>query len=368
MKFTAKQEDLAERIALASRAASPAGGLFALSGVHVAAEDGTVVFTGSDLDQTVRARISADVESPGAAVVPARLLADIIRVMPSGVTTVTEGEGEIGITAGRTNFSVRLMDAEQYPKLNDETGDGVELPAAELAAAFQRVAKAAGTDDTRPLLTGVRFEPTEDGLRLVATDSYRLALNEVAGVQMLGTDQSIIVPARSLADVARLMRGHDHVVVQMGERHIAFSVESDERWTRLSCRLIEGDFPAYAPLIAGKDNFRMSVSISELAETTRRLDMIAKDGSAQVRITAHSDRADMTAISQDIGSGAESVDADFDGEDGLEVSYNPKFLLDGLDSFSGDTVEIWDIDPLKPSLLKSEGTPGFLYLIMPVRV
>ena len=372
MKFSVGKDDIAERAALASRiTSSSGGGLFVLTGTHIAADKDGVVFTGSDLDQTVRARIAADVEEPGVAVLPARLFTDIIRSLPAGPVTIATNDDEVAVSSGRANFSIRALPAADYPKLGDETdelGEAVELPAADLTAAFHQVARAASNDDARPILTGVRFEATKEGLRLVATDSYRLALRDIAGVKMLESEQSIIVPARGLNEAARLMRGHEKVMIQMGERHIVFAVEDDTQRTQLSCRLIAGDFPAYAPLVDGKDNYRMAVDASELAEVTKRLDMIAKGANAPVRMTVHADRADMTATSHDVGSGAESIDVDFNGEtEGLEVAYNPTYLLDGLDAINGETAELWDMDPFKPSLMKSPDDPAFIYLIMPVR-
>ena len=159
---------------------------------------------GTDLDLTVHASTEAIGIADGVCVAPARLLADIVRSLEPGAVTI-EAEGEkVEIGAARSRFSLRTFPVDDFPSLPEPPTPATFLPAGSWPSALRQVVRAASSDDARPLLTGVLIAAEGSGVRLVATDSYRLAMRDIDGSDALAGAAQILVPARALAELQRL--------------------------------------------------------------------------------------------------------------------------------------------------------------------
>lgn len=364
MKFRCERDTLADAIGSAGRAVSTRGGaLPVLSGIEVTAREGTVELVGSDLELTVRLVVPADVDAQGTAVVPARLFGEIVRNLEAGPVNVAVVDDDAHIEAGRSAFSVRLLPAGDFPELAPVEGASATLDASALAEALRQVVPAASRDDARPILTGVLLAATRAGLRLVATDSYRLAVRDLAGVSMLPEGQQVLVGAKALAEVQRLLTG-DEISVTLSERDVSFRVGPAE----VSTRLIEGDFPNYEQLIPSGYPNRLTVGRDALDAAVKRVRLVSQGrDAAPVRVSMAPDRLELSAIAQEVGEAREVLEAKFEGTE-LTVAFNPEFLLDGIHAVGGDEVVLETIDPLKPATLRAVDDSDYLYLLMPVRI
>jgi DNA polymerase-3 subunit beta len=332
-----------------------------LSGVRAELSGDRLTLTGSDLDLTISVAITVNGESDGVAVVPAKLASDIVRSLEPGAVTFELADDEARITSGRSDFSLRLIPADEFPHLAEPAGDAVTLSAADFAAALHQVVPAASADDSRPILTGVLLAAEEAGLRLVATDSYRLAVRDLPGTSVLAEGQSVLVPSRALGELGRLL-GEGEVTLRLGERDASFEIGD----VRLSTRLIEGEFPNYRGLIPASHPNRLTVGREVLLDAVRRVRLMARE-STPVRLVMKPDALELLAVTQDVGQAHEELDAKFDGTE-LTVAFNPEFLIQGAEVTPGDEITLETIDALKPALLRSPDSPDFLYLLMPVRV
>jgi len=368
VKLRIERDALVDQLTLASRGVNVrGGGLFVLTGLHLRADGEGLTVTGTDLDLTVRTQLRTPVETEGETVVPARLLTDIARALPPGEVDIQVDDDEVQITSARAQFSVRTLPTADFPTLPQPTGDDVTVPAGDLAQAFRQVVRAASSDDARPILTGVLMAARGDGLRLVATDSYRLALRDLPEAQVLGPGQQVLVPSRALEELGRILDASKDVTMRLGEREVAFEVSDDAQSAQVTCRLIAGDFPSYEPLIPDSHENRLEVDRAALLDGARRLRLLARDTNAPLRMELRPDSIELTVISQDVGSASEEVDATYEGEQ-TTVAFNPDYLIEGLDAAGGDTVELVRLDALKPAVLRTPGQGEFLYLLMPVRV
>ena len=230
------------------------------------------------------------------------------------------------------------------------------------AAALEQVVKAASIDDSRPILTGVLLAAESDGLRLVATDSYRMAMRDLPGTEVLGRDQTVLVPSRALDVVNRLLGDAASLSIQLGERDAGFAIDD----VRIATRLIEGEFPNYRSLIPDSHPNQLTVDRDTLISALQRVRLLARDATP-VRLAMTSEGLELIAIAQDVGQAHESLDATYTGND-LTVAFNPEYLLDGLEVSPGDEVRLDTVDALKPAILRGVGDEDFLYLLMPVRV
>ena len=204
MKFRCEREALAEALATAGRAATGrTGTLPVLSGLRLELSGDQLTVTGTDLDLTIQLEIAVGGEADGGVVLPARLSSDIVRSLPAGKVEVDVTDDDVKISGGRSQFSVRPLSLDDYPRLSAPASSAVTINAAAFGEALRQVVRAASTDEARPILTGVLLTAENDGLRLVATDSYRLAVRDLPGVSVLGADQKVLVPGRALNGLRR---------------------------------------------------------------------------------------------------------------------------------------------------------------------
>ena len=364
MKFRCERDALAEAISTAQRAvASRGGALPVLSGLRITLSEGNVEFVGSDLELTIRVNTPADVDGTGTVVVPARLLSDIVRAVDSSQVSMEFGGDDAKIIAGRSSFSVRVLTAADFPKLTEVTGSGVRVDSAALAEALRQVVVAASKDEARPILTGVLLAAAPGGLRLVATDSYRLAVRDLQGVTVLDEGQKVLVAAKGLAEVQRLLTDGEIEVV-LSDRDVLFRIGRAE----VTTRLIEGEFPNYEQLIPSGYPNRLTIQREALAEAVKRVRLVSQGRDrSPIRLSLSEDGLELSAIAQEIGEARESVEAKYEGSE-LVVAFDSQFLLDGIDAAAAPEIVLETLDPLKPATLRTADSPDFLYLLMPVRI
>ena len=245
-------------------------------------------------------------------------------------------------------------------------GDEVTVSTADLAAGLKQVVRAASGDDARPILTGVLMSAEDGGLRLVATDSYRLAVRDLPEATVLSEGQKVLVPSRALDELARVLGDSEEVTVRLGEREVSFDVTVDDGAVQVTTRLIEGEFPNYRQLIPSSYPNQLTIGREPLLEAVRRVKLMARD-TTPLRITQKSDCVELMAVTQDVGQAQEEVDAQYNGDE-LTVAFNPDYLIQGLEAAPGDEVVLETLDALKPAVLRSSEGGDFLYLLMPVRV
>lgn len=334
-----------------------------LSGIHLMATEDSLRLTGTDLDLSVQIEIPVSTSDSGVCVIPARLINDIVKALPPGAVTIEADEQEARVSSGRSQFSVRTLDAEEFPRLSNTDDYNATLPGGDLAEALRQVVRAASSDDARPVLTGVLLSAHDAGLRLVATDSYRLAIRDVADANVLQSDQSVLVPSKALDELRRLLTTSEDVKVRLDEQEITFAVGN----VRLTSRLIEGQFPDYRSLVPSNYPNRLRVDRDVLVEAVRRVKLLVRDTTTPVRLALRPDSVELTVVSQEIGQATEEVEAKYEG-DGITVAFNPAYLIDGLESVPAGDVLIEMLEANKPAVLRPDDGDDFLYLIMPVRV
>ena len=363
VKFRCERDVLDRAFSVARRAVSGRSGSHpVLSGLQLELVGNHLTVTGSDGDLTIRVKAEVGGKKDGGVVLSAQLASDIVRSLDAGQVEFSVEDDGATLVAGRSDFSLRTMPTDEYPRFEDPSGDSVNLDAVMVADALDQVVKAASLDDARPILTGVLMAAEEDGLRFVATDSYRLAVRDLPGTEILGRDQTVLVPSRALDAVGRVLGDASSLTIRLGDRDASFIIND----VQIVTRLIEGEFPNYRGLIPDSHPNALVVDRVAFLEAVRRVGIMARDATP-VRLTMSADGLELVAITQDVGQGRETIDAEYSGSD-LTVAFNPDYLLDGLEVSPGDEVRLETVDSLKPAVLRSVGNDHFLYLLMPVRV
>ena len=359
MRIRAERDDLADVLARAGRAVGTRSPLPILQGVLCDVAGGKLTVTGTDNEITVRTVLDVEVTEEGRTVIPAKLAADAVRKLPAGAVTMTANETEVEITGNGPRFNLRAMAVEDYPKIADaDTSGAVEVDGGQLTHALAQVGVAASGDDARPTLTGVLFESNEGALRLVATDSYRLAVKDVPGV---AAEAAKLVPYRALRELTRTV-GSGTMQVALGDRDASFVTDEG----RLTVRVIDATFPNYRQLLPEGHANRLTVDKDALLEAVGRAALVAEDH-IPVRLAMHSGGVELSVIRQEVGEATELLEGDYDGED-MTIAFNTRYLTDGVTAVDDEKVVIETSDPLKPGLIHGADSAEFRYLLMPVRL
>lgn len=359
MRIRAERDDLVDVLSRAGRAVGARTALPILQGLLIEVSGKSMRVTGTDLDVTVRTELEVEVLAGGTTVAPARLATEAVRKLPPGAVTLQAEGGEIEISGGGPVFRFREFSAADFPKLGEPALKGaVGVDGAAFVDAVSQVSVAASNDDARPVLTGVFFETEEGRLRLVATDSYRLAVRDVPAVE---ASLAGLVPVRALKELTRTVSA-GKLQVAVGDREAAFASDRGV----LTARLIEGSFPNYRQLIPASYPNRLTIARQALLEAIDRASLVAEDH-IPIRITLQKGGIELSVTRQDVGGETEHVESDYRGEE-MTIAFNSKYLNDGVTAVGEEMIVLDVLDPLKPGVLRGAEGGDFLYLLMPVRL
>jgi DNA polymerase-3 subunit beta len=361
VKLRCDRDDLSEALQTVQRGVSSRPGIPALTGVLLEAATDSLTLTTTDLEVSARLTLPVQVQEDGVALIPARLLADMVKSLPPAPVELDADQSQARIQCGAFEGTVRLLPAEDFPAWQEPSGSTVKLEAGRFAEAVAQVGRAASRDEARPTLTGVLLEVTREGVTMVATDSYRLALRDLTATAE-GESQAL-VPERSLSEAGRAATGDEkgEVEVVLDQSQVTFRVGA----LTLTSRLIEGQFPNYRQLLPEGYESRLTVSRQQLLDAVRRVGLLARENTP-VRMEFNALGVRLSSSSPDLGGAVEAVEARYEGQD-MTVAFNPTYLADGLQASTGESVRLEIKDGLKPGVVRGEGSE-FTYLVMPVRL
>jgi DNA polymerase-3 subunit beta len=366
LKLSTNRDELVAKLSLVSRAVSTRAATQALSGILFTASETGVELAATDSEVGLRTAMKAQVESPGSVLLPGRLLAELARSLgDAGVEIESrESERDVEIRSGSSSFHLRVLPAEDFPKLPDQGEEPLKIPAAALAETVELVAPAASRDDMRPVLTGVLVSAAGEEMTMVATDSYRLAVKRTELEKGIGGELEANIPARALRELGRIVAAEeiDEVAVSLLPNQAVFGAGP----ILLSTRLIDGQFPNFRQLLPESYEHDVRLPRPEFLEVTRRVSQLAQRN-APLRLSFSSGELKVSASTPDVGDAEEAMPAAFEGEP-LEIGFNPEFLREGIESVAGDEVMLRLISPLRPGLLQPVDNEDFRYLVMPIRL
>jgi DNA polymerase III subunit beta len=363
LKTSVARDEFIRQLSIVSRAASVRTTVQVLGGILLRAEAGRLGLAATDMELSLRSSLDAQVDSDGAVVVPGKLLVDIARLLPGDDVSIEHlaGEGVVEIISGSASYRIHTYNPEDFPRLPDPAGtEMVSIDAATLLATSAKVSRAASRDESRPVLTGILVRFEGESLVMAATDSYRLAVKETSLADP-GPELDAIVPARALGELGRIAQGASELQLGVQENQVLFASDG----VLLTTRRIEGQFPNYRQLLPESFEHELTLPREELLDVARRVAVMAQRN-APLRLRFAEGELTVSAQTQDVGEGRESIPVPFDGE-ALEIGFNPEFLRDGIESADGDELHLKLISPLRPSVLQGE-SDDFSYLIMPIRL
>lgn len=366
MKLSVTRNELNSKLGLVSRALSARHAIQALSGILITADSDGVVMRATDNDLGIRAKLEATAAGEGSMLIPGRLFADVTRSLGAQQVELESrpDQGDIELRCGASKFHLRSLSAADFPPFPAGEGSAVKLPAAALVETIETVARAASRDDMRPVLTGVMVTIREGFLTMVATDSYRLSVKRTPVEGQADSELEANIPARALSELSRLISSEsaEEVEVILQSSQAVFRVDGVE----LNTVLIEGQFPNYKQLLPESFEHDVRLNRAEFLEVARRVGQLAQRN-VPLKLSFQPGELTVSASTPDLGDAEESIPVAFEGE-GMEMGFNPDYLIDGIDSVSGDEVMLRLISPLRPGLIQALDGTDFTYLVMPIRL
>jgi DNA polymerase-3 subunit beta len=363
MKVTCSRDELVQKLGVVSRAVSTRTTVLVLGGILLRAENGELQLAATDMELSLRTSLEAQVDGEGAIVVPGRMLADLVRLLPDDDVQIEHRpeEGVVRVESGAYSSRLHTYNVEDFPRLPDvDTIGTFAVDKEALLDTVARVSRSASRDESRPVLTGIlaRFEAGK--LVMAATDSYRLSVKETA-FEGGAPDLEAIIPARALGEVLRIAHTADSLELGVHENQVVFVADG----ITLTTRRIEGQFPNYRQLIPETFEHTVHVARSEILEVVRRVAVMAQRNSP-LRLRFAEGELTVSAQTQDVGEARETMPIGFTGE-ALEIGFNADYLREGLESVTSDDVQVKLISPLRPAVIHGD-EQDFTYLVMPIRL
>lgn len=364
MKFSINQGELANALGIVSKGISNRSTLPVLSGILLTAEGDKLVLQTTDLELSIRFSCAALVEEPGSTVVPGKLFSDIVRSFPDAAVHFEGADDQAHITCDNSSFSLKVLNAMDFPAFPEvATEQRIEVPFVLFSSMVKRVARVVSRDESRAILTGVLITREEGKLRMVATDSFRLAITETELPASEADDFEAVIAGAFLSEIATLPKTESPVSIALAENQIVVTCDD----TVFINRRIEGNFPNYKQLLPDSCTTRATFAVENLIAAVKRVSLLGSATSA-IRLSLNSATQTMqvSSIQQDVGSAQETINGTIEGED-IEIGFNYHYVTDGLTAVRGDQVTMEVQTPLKPGIFREEGEESYLYLLMPVR-
>ncbi|NKX93130.1 DNA polymerase III subunit beta [Sanguibacter hominis ATCC BAA-789] len=361
MKLTIPSDVLADAVTWTARTIPARPAAPVLAGILLTADGSTLTLSAYDYETSTTTTVTANVTTPGTALVSGRLLADIVKALPGKPVTL-EVDGGLSIRCGASRFRLLTMPHDGYPALPAAPASTVTLDGHSLAHAVSQVAVAASRDDTLPLLTCIKVEATPGKVTLLATDRYRLALRELAHDGDL--DGEWLLRARTLTEVTKTTAGP--VGFATSDQLAAFTTGA----RTLTSLQVDGDYPPVRRLFPDDTPITARVNVADLTAAVKRVALVA-ERNTPVRLTFDTNTLTLTAGTGDDATATEEFPATLVGAP-IAVAFNPTFLIDGLTALDTATVELGFTHPNKPVVFTGVTADGDLvnayrYLLVPIR-
>lgn len=368
MKLTINSGDLQKKLSLVSRAISSRSQLPILSHVLLEAKEGKLQLSATDLEIGIETSLPASVEEEGGITIPAKLFLEIVNSLPSDNVVLSTKEEVLEIVCRRIKSNLSGMNRSEFPSLFEEKGDPVISLSQEIIRKyFNRVVFAASADISRPALSGILLRKKDGIFSIVATDGYRLSLqenikSEQAG-DVSGEEVSILIPSRVIREVIA-EKGDQPVNIYISNRNKQIFFQQEE--TLLIGRLIEAEFPKYQKIIPSDFSSKVIFDKEELQKAVKLSAIFARETANIIRFSLKKDEIIVTANTPSVGDNVVGVDAKLEGEEN-EIAFNSKYLLDFFANIEAEQMSFEMSGPLNSGVFRIVEDPSFLHLIMPVR-
>jgi DNA polymerase-3 subunit beta len=373
MKVSCSQEDLSKGLAVVGRAVATRAVMPITNNVLIATEGSRLRLSATNLEIAISCWIPATIEKEGTVTIPARLVTDFVNSLPSGRIdmALSPRSKSVELRCARHEAHISGLDPADFPAIPKITdGMNVKMKPGDLRLAINQVVFAAASEESRPVLTGVHAEFEGEQLTLAAADGFRLAVRKVSLAKPVDTKMAIIIPARSLNELTRLISEQEEpleLIVNSQKSQVMFRLRNVE----MVSQLIQGTFPNYSQLIPKSHSTRAVIKLSEFLRATKSASIFARDGSGIVRLQIMprdgKGKIAISARAEEIGDNIGEVDATVEGEE-AKIAFNSKYLMDVLGVITKDEVALETTTSSSPGVIRPVGDESYIHVVMPMFV
>lgn len=333
------------------------------------ANESTISLVATDLDVSLQTECAADPTRPGAIVLQARKLFDIVRNLPDAEIKFSKEDNDwVRITCASSEFRIVGQAKEHFPSTPKADKAGATIPATMMHTLINRTVFAITQEESRYALNGALLLFSEGRLQMVATDGHRLALAGAIIEEAAdnGDHLKVIIPKKALNELAKLTAGSEEgLELSRDENHLYFEIQN----RYLTSRMVAGQFPNYELVLPKNNDKSISLNVDKLSQAIRRAALMADERSHGVKIDLSNGKLSITAQSADVGEAKEVIPLEYSG-DNLSIGFNAQYLLDFLGVVGTDEVLFEFKDEQSPALLRpsGEGQSDYRYVVMPMRL
>ncbi len=364
MKVICTQENLKKGLAITSRISSGSTTLPILNNILLKTDKGILRLSSTNLEMGVNTWIRCKVEEEGGLSVPAKTFTDLINNLPNDNITLTAEDNHLIVESTNYKTKIKGLGPDEFPLIPQlEDQNPIEISNKDLKTAVAQVAFAAAYSETQPEISGILFAFEPEGLKVVATDRYRLG--EKTMPLKSGVSKSLIIPNKAVQELARVLSNQDQgtTTIFFSQNQVMFKVEE----TELTSRLIDAQYPEYKEIVPDSFNTEVVLNTDQLSQALRTTGIFTQTGSNVVLEFAAPDYLTISASSGEVGESKVSVPCQVEGDSG-SIIFNHKYILDCLSVIGTKEVTLKIVNENAPAVIVSKELPGYMYLAMPIKL
>ena len=375
MRLLCLQENLNKGLGIVSRAVPSRTTLPVTQNVLITTDNGKIKLVTTNLEIAISTWVGAQIEDGGSVAVPAKLLSELVSSLPDGQISISNSNNSTGIeiNCDKSNAQINGTNPDDFPPIPTVNADVVATIDSKIFQdAITRVSVAAATDESRPVLTGIKMELEEDNFTLAGADGFRLAVYKGKLLEKISEKYDFILPSRALQEINRIIVDQNEPItfsVTPSKNQAMFKLSNVEIVTQL----VQGTFPNYSQLIPESYQTRTEVPVEEFQRAAKTASVFARDGSGILRLHINSsdnenpEKLLILSRSEEVGENESQLEAKVEGEDS-KIAFNSKYLTDVLSVIKEEKVVIETTSPSSPGVLKPLGQENYIHVVMPMFV
>ncbi len=368
MELVVRKTDLLKELSLLQGIVERKNTIPILANVLLEAADNHVSLLATDLDVGLRSRCEATVSKPGTLTLPAKKLFEIVNALPETEIRIEEDSGGKSVTIAADRFESRMqtLPASEFPTPPQEAGPAeAVLPGPSLKRMILHTRFAMTSEDTRYFLNGAQLVLRPDSMSMVATDGHRLAFMSVHEAPGKDVQTDVLLPRKTLNEVARLIDGGGAIEFSQGENHLFFKADG----RLLISRKIDANFPAYERVIPKTNDKRIEFDRDRLAAAVRRVRLLSNERSKAVKFVIGKDQVEITSSTPEVGEAHEVLAVEY-ADEPLQICFNADYVDNFLSVVETEAVQLEFKDEMSQAVMKPLGGEGYdyTYVIMPMRI
>ncbi len=366
MKVSCTQENLTKGLNIVGRMVGTRMTLPVLNNILLKTQNGRLTLSATDLEIGISTWIGAKVDKDGAFTCPARLLSEYITTNTDKAINLELKDATLHLESEHFKANIKGIEASEFPLIPEvKAGETLEVNALNFKEAISKTVFACALDETRPVLAGVCLKISDGKMKLVATDSYRLAEKTLNLTSKPAKNLSVIIPQRTMSEVGRLLdESLEKVEIKIGENQVYLKLGP----TEVVSRLVEGSYPDYEQIIP--KNIKTKVAIERLAFTNaiKMASFFARESANNVKLVVkNSKTVQIVAVSPQLGDNISDIEGEMTGDE-IEIAFNAKFILDVLQVIEKPRISLELAGNLSAGILRPAGDTNYLYIVMPLRM